>query len=79
MVKAYCGKPWKSTQYQFTICKYVELVKKNKENGIWKFAIDISTFFEIYFNLQLLFKLLRKWNKEMSYENNENLFKLMQF
>ena len=28
MVKAYCGKPWKSIQYEFTICKYVELVKK---------------------------------------------------
>ena len=60
MVKGYCGKPWKSIEYESGICKYVELVKKNKENGIWRFAIDISTFDEIYFNLQLLFKLLLK-------------------
>ena len=43
---------------------------------------DLPLTFRLFLNIfqfTIAFKLLRKWNKEMSYENNENLFKLMQF
>ena len=39
--------------------------------------LPLILFHEVYFNFKLFFKVLLKWNEEISYGNNKTLFKAM--